>query len=84
MRRHAGGWRPGGLTCGQVRRRIWALIARDVRPAKRTAMLRHMRACDHCFSRAEFARMLQALTRRTFMTGSAPRGLQQDITGRMG
>ncbi len=78
------GWRPGGLACDEVRRRIWRLAGRDLKPRTRRAMLAHLKACDHCFARVEFAAMLRILNRDTFTAGAGPRGLAARIHGRLG
>lgn len=77
------GWKPGGMECEEVRALVHRWLAGDLPRGTRGKVERHLRACGHCFSRFEFARLLRRVTRERFAAPRAPAGLARSLARRL-
>ena len=65
--------------CPAIRKMIRKSLAGDLSHSERRCLKLHLWLCRHCFSRYEFARLMQATAKRRVTAVKAPRRLRARV-----
>ena len=68
-----------GGECLEARRHLHRLLDSRVTPARRRAVLRHLKRCRGCFTLFELAGFMRRLIRSTVCAECCPRALERRV-----
>ncbi len=68
-----------GRDCPAIRNMILRSLAGDLSPGERRCLKLHLWLCRHCFSRYEFARLMQMAARKRVAAVKASRRLRARV-----